>query len=186
MKSSLDKIRDILHLYLGCEAEVNVTYRYPKKTHRLLKAVFLGINRLSVDTSYTARPFDVYGKPWDEFYETKEAPKPILRQLSSMTEEEARVITGYTAFENIREVTKFWKDDKCACVEYRWKHDGMVDGWAYSASAVYFTKDEWTPELFQYLLSKHFDLFNLIPEGLAIDADTLKTTSNAPAPTRQS
>lgn len=27
-----------------------------------------------------------------------------------------------------------------------------------------------TPEMVRYLLSKHFDLFNLIPEGLAIDA----------------
>jgi hypothetical protein len=30
-------------------------------------------------------------------------------------------------------------------------------------------------EWFRYLLSRHFDLFNLIPEGLAIDASKLKT-----------
>lgn len=35
-------------------------------------------------------------------------------------------------------------------------------------------RNKWTPERFLYLLSKGFDLFGLIEEGLAIDATTLK------------
>lgn len=35
-------------------------------------------------------------------------------------------------------------------------------------------------EITRYLLSKGFDLFNLIPEGLAIDATTLKEKSTTP------
>lgn len=33
---------------------------------------------------------------------------------------------------------------------------------------------QWTPETFRYLLKQGFDLFNLIPEGLAIDKTKLK------------
>lgn len=33
---------------------------------------------------------------------------------------------------------------------------------------------EYKPIVFKYLLSKHFDLFNLIGEGLALDKTTLK------------
>lgn len=35
-------------------------------------------------------------------------------------------------------------------------------------------RDESYPEQFIYLLSKGFDLFNLIPEGLALDLTTIK------------
>ena len=37
-----------------------------------------------------------------------------------------------------------------------------------------FIDEIYTPQQFTYLLSKHFDLFNLIPDGLAVDKTTLK------------
>jgi hypothetical protein len=50
----------------------------------------------------------------------------------------------------------------------------MEDGWAYSSNAIYFGKYEWKPEQFTYCLSKGFDLFGLIEQGLAIDKALLK------------
>lgn len=66
--------------------------------------------------------------------------KLILRPLSSMTkEEEVEIVKLAYDCENGRPNLKLA-----------------------IASAGY-------PEVFRYLLSKHFDLFNLIPDGLAID-----------------
>lgn len=47
---------------------------------------------------------------------------------------------------------------------------------AYSAIRLKFAlkTDSLNPESFKYLLSKGFDIFNLIPEGLALDTTTLK------------
>lgn len=79
--------------------------------------------------------------------------KPILRQLSSMTKDE------WNEFEVI--ITKDYS--KMITIDSISK------------------EGEWTRikhafEAERYLLSKHFDLFNLISEGLAIDATTLNPT----------
>lgn len=63
--------------------------------------------------------------------------KPILRPLESMTEEE-RVF-----------------------------HSSLQARWPVTPAHRHLTCIGETPESFHWLLSKHFDLFNLIPEGLA-------------------
>lgn len=67
--------------------------------------------------------------------------KPILRPLSSMTQQEADEYNKlYGTLFNMAD---------------------MINQVMQSASSI------------KYLLSRHFDLFNLIPEGLAIDSTTL-------------
>jgi len=39
---------------------------------------------------------------------------------------------------------------------------------------IHISNEQGVYDGFRYWLSKHFDLFNLIPEGLALDATTLK------------
>jgi hypothetical protein len=70
--------------------------------------------------------------------------KPILRPLSDMTEEESKEIGFWGVWHDVEFNALAWDDV------------------------------HWSPEDFRILLSHHFDLFNLIPEGLAIDACTLK------------
>lgn len=67
---------------------------------------------------------------------------PILRKLSSMTEEEEKEMIAT-------------------------QDDVKLDGYP----KILLKAD--SGETFRYLLSKHFDLFNLIESGLAIDKDTL-------------
>lgn len=73
------------------------------------------------------------------------ACKPILRPLSSMTEEEAKEIGWWDDWDNRIAYAKDFKED-----------------WMFSSSNML------------WLLKNSFDLFNLIPERLAVNAETLK------------
>jgi hypothetical protein len=73
-----------------------------------------------------------------------DALKPILRQLSDMT-----------LFDGI---------------DLGYKGDMDLGEWIQHRNKITI----WNPTQFHYLLSKHFDLYDLIKEGLAIDATTLK------------
>lgn len=158
MKSSLDKIRDILHLYLGCEVSVtNIEGRYTT----------------FIDYDFFKRFYD------EDDNRFMNDPKPILRQLSSMTEEDRKeifllVFKRHFMGDNI---TRRDEGTKNA----RWVLWSGVDRlFLYDEGDIGADCDlaNWhihQATIVKHLLSKHFDLFNLIPEGLAIDADTLKT-----------
>lgn len=74
--------------------------------------------------------------------------EPILRLLSSMTEEEKKEV-GFAGFQALRET------------------------FGEPALPAKYISCMWAAKQTTYLLSKHFDLFNLIPDGLAIDAATI-------------
>lgn len=103
------EIKDVIHLYLGCEVE-NKKGQRVNLTPMLLAQCL--VNKWELET-----------EQW----------KPILRNLSDMTEEEKETSGKFNVCSN-------------------------------------FELAEW----FRYLLSKHFDLFNLIESGLAIDKNNLK------------
>ncbi len=84
--------------------------------------------------------------------------KPHLRPLSSMTEEE--LVETLRIFEPTMELEK----DRIKGAHKSIKRDGikaMIGNEDYDMSKY--------AVLIHYLLSRHFDLFNLIPEGLAIN-----------------
>lgn len=107
-------IKDYLHLYLGCE---------------ICKADGSGNFKL---TPHTLSQMNLPNTTPDI-----KKGKPILRPLSSMTEEEL------SAMESI---------------------------YGFYASKPYAERLGTDAEVTRHLLSKGFDLFNLIPEGLAIDS----------------
>lgn len=74
--------------------------------------------------------------------------KPILRPLSDMSEEEMK---------------------ECGCLTYDFSDEEDLMNWEWQDFQTLLSVEQ-----FLWLLSKHFDLFNLIAEGLAIDAATLK------------
>jgi len=74
--------------------------------------------------------------------------KPILRPLSDLSKAEELEVFGYED-----------EDDT-----------GIM--WLEGVHAV-FSKFDYTVDIYNKLLEKHFDLFGLIPKGLAIDINTL-------------
>lgn len=115
-------IKDYLHLHLGCDVLITVNGVRAK----LIPGRGERFDEISL---YTALDIGV---------------KPILRPLSSMTEDETKEMCRYTR-DALRTV-KIWTPVEVESIQ---------------------------PDLFVWLLSKHFDLFGLIDAGLAIDATTI-------------
>lgn len=103
----------------------------------------------------------------EEMYALIDDVFPVLRPLSSMTEEEAEkyLRLKHNAYSGDYEIkisdAGFWWLFKGISTSQKFKFFGEV-------------LDESNADQFQYLLSKGFDLFDLIPNGLAIEAETQK------------
>jgi hypothetical protein len=149
-ENSMKSIKDYLHLYLGCEVQ------YPDPNGKMITAKFTGFSRTDgVETTYKKKPKagEAVGDylSWEaNGYHNANALhlKPILRPLSSMTEEEcyeASVISG----------------KRRVYMPRYWAGEG-------SARYMYMTPEQCF-KLTHYLLSRSFDLFDLIHSGLAID-----------------
>ncbi len=89
--------------------------------------------------------------------------KPILRSLSDMTEEESK---------DFQIIAQLEKED-LSCIEYK---PNLFSNELELGTAHLTNVFQWANGV-QYLLSKHFDLFNLIESDLAIDAKTLTPTT---------
>ena len=140
-------IKDYLHLYLGCE----VMDLYNDRV-----AVMNGI--LTMNEGIKVCVF--YKTTWQL---SVEEVKLILRPLSDMTEDEADIIWELTG----------WYDGINGCVrigeiikEFFVLEDN--EGEPRNSSWLYLMK------ALPYILSRGFDLFGLIQEGLAIDKTKLK------------
>lgn len=137
-------IRDYLHLYLGCEV-VHAVVKEPEKL--LGVAYFPDRNQWCVRTDR-----NVKGQ-----FGLMQSYKPILRPLSDMTEEE------------IKEVA--WILHRFKPEDVRGK-DSVGNIKVTNRSPFYYwinVRQHLNAECCKYLLSKGFDLFELIESGLAID-----------------
>lgn len=173
----MKKIEDYLHLYLGCEASFfNEGLGSPPIVGKLI-SIELDRKILSLDTRYRI-----------EFHYLQTYFKLNLRPLSDMTEEEA--VDIYT-LERDRVLHVATNDhDISKRTDFGWvitRLDHMNIGLLVRFDGVcYKVIDEGKkptiepamnqPIIFQYMLSKGFDLFGLIEAGLAID----KTKINQP------
>jgi hypothetical protein len=137
-------IKDYLHLYLGCECRIGDSKK--REWIRMVSelSVCTGINHLNIQIWYKSS-----------------SCKPILRPLSDITKEEVADLMGVDGF--IKRGN--WSEPFFQC-EYedlsndqRFKH-------------LYIT--QMSPTQTVFLIKSRFDLFNLIPEELAID----KTKTN--------
>lgn len=144
-------IKDYLHLYLGCECRCYSLSDSNGWIDRVTPELLIqiddedsGINGLCL----------------------------ILRPLSDMTEEEAIEICKTVVDEFRHDVIDIFEITK----DRIWYIDGQVWGWDGGSEIIdkYFYFHEMPPEVMRILLSKGFDLFNLINEGLAIDATKMQ------------
>jgi hypothetical protein len=163
-------IKDYLHLYKDCMVQVKRKNDTEYNVGRVCE-----ITSKSNHGDWIVVRFDDVIKVTSQTWETSTSNAhyfffgddyivPILRPLSSMTEEEAIEVARVSEWEgHFRDVkvTKSKFDDLIVS----W--DGMPESREeFNATGEFF----YCAEQFLYLLSKHFDLFNLIEEGLAIDA----------------
>lgn len=156
-------IEDYFHFYYGCECEFVLT-----ESKKVLIQELLGI---ALDYYF----LDVYKKK-NPIYDSI---KPILRPLSSMTEEEAIYLANLIQYDGDSFIWKVrLKDElqividgvrnsdyRTVTIAYDWKFsvcDTDEYGNGYSGENPHETT--------RYLLSKSFDLFGLIESGLAIES----------------
>lgn len=178
--------KDIAHLYLGCRVLINGVDKedYEEEidngltdgTVANLTLVNEGICQLSgcSDNESWEWAIEAEGYYMCGWWNGKPF-KPILRRLDSLTEDEAfeLVMTTGHFYLTKEKFELFTIDGKGFCWGdgTMWHGDGVseVNEWHLHFS-------ELSAMQFTYLLGKCFDLFNLIPRGLAIDAESLKTT----------
>jgi len=148
------KIQDYLHLYLGCDAQI---------------AVIVPGQELSWEP-------DKLNIRWLHGSLNKLVEvKPILRPLSDMTEEEIDWWWKYMRKlpnEELEEAvwTTELNGEPCEPHWTLWSKTRTM-GARCGYTLDIFGKFE--PDDFLWLLKNHFDLFHLIPSGLAIDSTTL-------------
>lgn len=149
------KIEDYLHLYLGCEVEVDS--KRPSGNELVddkRRGTFIGYadpHKISVKLAFRAGP---HGQVNTFFV------KPFLRPLSDMTEEEGREYAKHYGIKGDLPCT-ISEENGYVKISIGYKNHG--------ASLFPLSDYGQKPESLRYLLSKHFDLFGLIEAGLAID-----------------
>jgi hypothetical protein len=152
------KIEEVIHLYLGCEVQINKRITEAEKV--ILSGVYTkqieGGNTENVRCQlFTSPGENIIWLDFDEF-------KLRVRRLSSMTEEEAREFCKLEGWgENLENVIVT---------------DGVIDfkriiGERTETCITRFTRCR--PEMFLWLLSKRFWLFSesAFEKGLIIDVD---------------
>jgi hypothetical protein len=159
-------IKDHLHLYLGCDVAREHVESRSKKFFEYGRLV--GASNSEVEKGKTVAIIDVGLDHFHEWY--IEETKPILRPLSDMTEQEAWEFVGGKS-DHLYDDLKIDKIDKTGISISYVINAGDEGSFPQSHKFDFFALG---PEQFKHLLSRGFDLFNLIPEGLAIDKTTIK------------
>jgi hypothetical protein len=157
------KLQDVLHYYIGCKM---------------------------LYSSHHEPQNEPYVLTFENIKEAIEfADRPILRRLSDLTDAEAITIASMAFFDRdagypVRDYTTrrqpMGNYPPSACqvaINNDWHDMEIVIG--FNTGNIWYSKGEHRvfnqPKIFHYLLSQHFDLFNLIDNGLAIDAKTIQS-----------
>jgi len=141
MEKEEKNIKDYLHLYIGCDVMVDLTPQAQPKKGKLI-GVFFDVWHWTISL-YTETAQVEFGFKSKQFYKLTQI-KPILRLLSSATDDEKK------EYETLQGVRCAW-DDKCIIHT----HNYLID--------------MGSPHVWRWALSKGFDLFGLIDDGLALN-----------------
>lgn len=150
----MKKIEDYLFLYLGCEATVwdedeGDGFGVLTGIHGEYQAEI----QLIENGNASEHP---------EYYEYKNV-KPILRPLSDMTEEEQKQFCANEFNVDIKEIYELVNVE--GNIQFRVQQKYGIHLCAFKSIS---------PISFIFFLKQGFDLFNLIPDGLALDKNKLK------------
>lgn len=152
-------IKDYLPFYIGCEVAREHDKSRSEKFCEYGKLV--GISESEIERGKTVAILDVGIDHFHEWY--VEETKPILRPLSSMTEEEAKeVVKRRSPAGSVKSLDRLVINHiDSTSITWSFLSVPNIPRWERFG--------ELSPDQFIYLLSKGFDLFNLIPENLAIE-----------------
>lgn len=152
MENKIQKFND-WHLYLGCPCKIwfeGESGKFDDEHNGTLSwSHEEGCEWLLVNTPADGGKYDVE----DEDFRWK----PLLRPLYSMTEDEVY---------QFAEDHGYWIAHERVTETYKRKRTHTVREW--------IERKRFNPEPFRDLLSKHFDIFNLIASGQAIDSTTVE------------
>lgn len=153
------EIKDYLHLYLGRQVEVMPAQA--KSYVGQLQQIDVNGYCIVADTSITRHTHIDY-------------IKPFLRDLSDMTEEEVKTWLRYR-YNSVKEFDEVQKDKSGYWYNFKTESNLTEKVKKLKRRFIFWQQisDESYPENFKFLLSKGFDLFGLIPAGLAINAKEL-------------
>jgi hypothetical protein len=161
--------KEVAHLYLGCKCVLNLSDAedVPPNYIGTLDKIDTGVltNQIfPIELTLTIGDYEA-GED-DEV-------KPILHRLEDMTFEDVCSLYCYQDKIFISET----KCHKYTAFEYKWVHEdkdrNLADGYSYSGICTPLINSKFSVNELTFLLSKHYDLFNLIDNGHAIDAKTL-------------
>lgn len=156
------KIQDYLHFYLGQQVLIN----------SMGEDVVCDLITVSRDGGAFASGTTKRGQKLNA-HGMLEGAKLLLRPLSDMTEEEAIELVKVREWKSYgphpRERKYETYKNAFGQIVVQWGHEGDL-----RSKNVPQTKESFYPEELPFLLSRGFDLFNLIPDGLAINKTTLQ------------
>lgn len=160
MSNEKKDIRDYLKFYIGCEVMTT-----DPQTDETSKGYLTGIAEWP-EESVEIQLHNFIHADEEPTYKAYSDVKPILRRLESMTEEEMAELfwLDNKSFKEMEGVFKLHIDNSRPRFGIRVMLE--KDGKHFMTGTLSMSR--FNPEQFQYLLSKHFDIFNLIPD-LAIE-----------------
>ncbi len=158
----MTKLKDVLHFYLHCDVQ------YPDSSGKMVIARFTGFSREDgIETTYKEKqkigmaPGDYLSWKPNKWHNCDANHlKPILRKLSSMTQDEAREL-----FKIVFPLKELMPIIEYNDVEKMWVSVTRIP----FGHRVAVQLDYGSAEQFQFLLSKGFDLFSLIESGQALE-----------------
>lgn len=158
------ELKDVIHFYQGCE----VRYRHKVRSglinlHENVATWTLGCVHYWPDNPEEELSVNVWNKGMIENAGLSQIT-PLLRPLSSMNREEIIHLFYLKGFDYREVATRTGIDDGFIQIEYLCAGERLSD---------YHVAPFFNPDQFAYLVKLGIDIFNLIPEGKAIDK-TLK------------
>lgn len=170
------ELKDYIHYYLGCKC-----WTYSGKGHLQDFDIKTGYWYVGLDSGggTVGNINDTYRECPEESknafpdgYPPKSILKPILRKLEDITDEEIKELIGWDKLHELYVAVNFERCVDGVVVYYgidAGEDHGGVFHQTHKITFHVFSPKEWV-----FLLSKGFDLFKLIENGLAIDSKTIK------------
>jgi len=165
------ELKDVLHLYIGCEVQTN----YKRHTSsglplKKLKGTLQEYDLYMPDKCGVLLE-DTSDKTHYSTFDIKTI-KPLLRPLSDINFEEMKYI--FKLPENSTFIKKN-QYNKGVSIEYRWISEKVNndDGYSYSEVGISTNKAVFTSSHFIFLLKNKIDLFGLIESKQAVDKTQL-------------
>jgi hypothetical protein len=177
----MKKIEDYLHFYLPVKVELN------NGGGKVYNRTAVAVGNMDNEYKYVTLRMGEGVKAFTHsiLFSEPNRVKPILRPLHDMTEEEAILLFKKVSLFDLSECEFEFGENYSTWINANFK-GRIIDSIKFVGDNVEMMNNDGTfsainpiHSVFEFYLSKGFDLFGLIDEGLAVNACDLKTGSIA-------